>query len=72
MRKQSSMSGYMKKTPPSTSGPRVSQYATPTAGMKRPSEQTAGVKASAAIDTRQAKFRKLIGGGESKDLDSYR
>ncbi len=61
----------MKKTPPSTSGHRV-QHATPTAGVKRPAEQLLGVKASAAVDTRQAKFRKLIGDGESKDLDSYR
>ncbi len=62
----------MKKTPPSTSGHRVSQYATPTAGVKRPAEQLSGVKAATAVDTRQAKFRKLIGDGESKDLDSYR
>ncbi|KAL0023612.1 hypothetical protein WJX77_007042 [Trebouxia sp. C0004] len=66
------MSGYMQKTPPSTSGHRVSQYAKPTAGVKRPAEQLSGVKVSAAVDTRQAKFRKLIGDGESKDLDSYR
>lgn len=62
----------MKKTPPSTSGHRISQHATSTAGLKRPAEHISSAKASAAVDTRQAKFRKLIGDGESKDLDSYR
>lgn len=49
----------------------MAQVATPVSGLKRPAgggpagqEQLAG--------SRQAKFRRLIGDGESKDLDSYR
>lgn len=66
------MGGYTKKTPPSSSGNRITQYATPVSGVKRPAEQYVSVTAAAPADARQAKFRRLIGDGESKDLDSYR
>lgn len=74
MRKQSTMTAFTKKTPPSTSGLKVRPVATPVSGVKRPPEDRSGIRSSedAHILERQAKFRKMIGDGESKDQESYR
>ena len=72
MRKQSSISSYTKQAAPGPAGNRMTTYVTPASGRKRPADDTAYAKASAPGDSRQAKFRRLIGDGESKDLDSYR
>ncbi|KAL3140400.1 hypothetical protein ABBQ38_004660 [Trebouxia sp. C0009 RCD-2024] len=74
MRKQSSMTAFTKKTPPSTSGHQGRSVATPVSGVKRPIEERPSIKPSEGVHTlgRQVKFRKLIGDGESKDQESYR
>ena len=66
------MSGFVKKTSSSASVHRTTQIVTSVSGVKRSAEPPASARASAPVDVRQAKFRKLIGDGESKDLDSYR
>ena len=73
MRKQSSMTAFTKKTPPSTSGHKVRPIAA-VSGVKRPVEDRPGIRSpeDAQMLGRQSKFRKLIGDGESKDQESYR
>ena len=68
------MTAFTKKTPPSTSGNKVRLVATPVSGVKRPIGGGPSITLSEDARTlgRQAKFRKLIGDGESKDQESYR
>lgn len=68
------MTAFTKKTPPSMAGHQARTIATPVSGVKRPVEERPGIRSSEDAHTlgRQAKFRKLIGDGESKDQESYR
>lgn len=71
MRKQSTLLGFTKKTPPSTQNQWVSHdIFSPVPGMKRAADSQSIDKT--LHDTRQTKFRKVIGDGESKDTDAYK
>lgn len=72
MRKQSTLSGFTRRTPPTAACAELisDDIFSPVPGMKR----TAGSQSVDKVleNARQRKFRKLIGDGESKDTDAYK